>query len=204
MVCLSVITKLDFPGNLCRAASQFLRCYYLFSPKPQNKVKLKVATFFRARKTCNYLTSSIEVITFFLEKLGLGLYFIFQCGKWFLFIRNVATFSWRMSVILRKRWAIAQLSLFSFLHEFIDLRLSAQHGFVIYFEVNILISPEIYKMFLQCIYHAGSEHISHDQFHHQVTNMKDTQLAKALERIGKTLLDFDGRKCPPVRCGDCL
>jgi len=33
----------------------------------------------------------------------------------------------------------------------------------------------------------------------EVTNMKDTQLAKALERIGKALLDFDGRKCPPVR-----
>ena len=61
-------------------------------------------------------------------------------------------------------------------------------------------------MFLQCIYHAGSEQISqcNDQFHHQVTNMKDTQLAKALERIGKALSDFDGRKCPPVRCGDCV
>merc|ERR1712013_66849 len=28
---------------------------------------------------------------------------------------------------------------------------------------------------------------------------KDTQLAKALEKIGKALLDSDGRKCPPVR-----
>ena len=69
VVRLSVITKLDFPGNLCRAASQFLRCYHLFSPKPQNKVKLKVATFFRARKTCNYLTSSIEVIKVFFREI---------------------------------------------------------------------------------------------------------------------------------------
>ena len=69
LVCLSVITKLDFPGNLCRAASQFLWCYYLFSPKPQNKVKLKVAAFFRARKTCNYLTSSIEVIKVFFREI---------------------------------------------------------------------------------------------------------------------------------------
>ena len=58
------------------------------------------------------------------------------------------------------------------------------------------------KCFLQCIYHTASQ--CNDRFHHQVTNMKDKQLAQALERIGKTVLDFDGRKCPPVRYGDCV
>ena len=33
--------------------------------------------------------------------------------------------------------------------------------------------------------------------------MKDTQLAQVLEKIGKSISHFDGRKCPPVRCGDC-
>ena len=90
VVCLSVITKLDFPGNLSRAASQFLQCYCLFSPKPQNKVKLKVATFFRARKTCNYLTSSIEVITFFFREIRPWSLFhlSMQCGMWFLFYQE--------------------------------------------------------------------------------------------------------------------
>ena len=48
----------QIPANFC----------YVFSSKPQNDVKLKVTTFFRARKTCNYLTSSLEVITKYIQR----------------------------------------------------------------------------------------------------------------------------------------